>query len=410
MGRKMEPSELIEEHLDLVRRIVAQVAVRFPRHVDRAELARAGDLGLVEAARRFDASRGVPFRRFASARIRGAMIDSVRATDWAPRSVRASARDLTHAEQVLAGGRGRVPSTAELAAALAVTPADVAEVRSNAARSVVFALDHTPPGGGGHGIGDMLADRTAVEPGEAIESRELLGYLRDAVGLLPERHRAVVVGYFIEGRTSRGLADELGVTESRVSQLRSEALTMLRDGIGAQYRGDTGAMGGGGESWGPRMGRVARRRDSYATAIGRASTWRHRLTEAADRPDRNGPLRTLEASRLRDSSAAQTRPARASKGTGGRMAYPGPQAYPSAETRPAGPARGDRAGAGDQASAPAKTAALTPRRASSTRTGTASASSPRPPAPNRSSRPAAAQRQATAATVPAATAGRSMAP
>ncbi|MGH9117329.1 MAG: sigma-70 family RNA polymerase sigma factor [Acidimicrobiales bacterium] len=274
----MEPSELIEQHLDLVRRIVAQVAVRFPRHVDRAELARAGDLGLVEAARRFDGSRGVPFHRFAAARIRGAMLDTVRAGDWAPRSVRTSARELTQAEHALAGRRGHVPSNDELAAALAVSPADVAEVRANVARSVVLALDHLSSGAGGHSIGEVLADRTAAEPGDAIETRELMGYLRDAIHLLPERHRAVVVGYFIEGRSSRQLAGDLDVTESRVSQLRTEALAMLRDGIEAQYRvaADTSATG---------PGRIARRRATYATAIGRASTWRRRLAEPDDRTD-----------------------------------------------------------------------------------------------------------------------------
>ena len=85
---------LIEQHLPLVRHVVFQVAVHFPRHVDREELATAGALGLVEAARRYDESRGVPFDRFAAQRIRGAILDAVRAADWAPRSVRTLARKL----------------------------------------------------------------------------------------------------------------------------------------------------------------------------------------------------------------------------------------------------------------------------------------------------------------------------
>src|SRR4029453_14099318 len=94
-------SAMIEEHLPLVKHIVFQVAVHFPRHVDREELARAGALGLVEAARRYDGSRGVPFQRFAAQRIRGAILDAVRAADWAPRSVRTLARTLESTAQQL---------------------------------------------------------------------------------------------------------------------------------------------------------------------------------------------------------------------------------------------------------------------------------------------------------------------
>ena len=93
-------SAMIEENLPLVKHIVFQVAVHFPRHVDRDELARAGALGLVEAAKRYDEARGVPFNRFAAQRIRGAIIDGVRAADWAPRSVRALARRLDQVELV----------------------------------------------------------------------------------------------------------------------------------------------------------------------------------------------------------------------------------------------------------------------------------------------------------------------
>src|SRR3954468_2894964 len=100
-------AKLIEEHLPLVKHVVFQVAAHFPRHVDRDELARAGALGLVEAAQRYDPRRGVPFNRFAAQRIRGAILDAVRSADWAPRSVRTLARQLDQAEQRLATELGR---------------------------------------------------------------------------------------------------------------------------------------------------------------------------------------------------------------------------------------------------------------------------------------------------------------
>src|SRR5689334_8526630 len=112
---------MVENHLDLVRHVVMQVAVHFPRYVDRQELARAGALGLVEAARRFDPSRGVPFDRYAARRIRGAILDSVRAADWAPRSVRTLGRKLEQVEQELANNGGELPSTNEVADALGLS-------------------------------------------------------------------------------------------------------------------------------------------------------------------------------------------------------------------------------------------------------------------------------------------------
>ena len=129
---KKELNARIEANLPLVKHVVFQVAVHFPRHVDREELARAGALGLVEAARRYDESRGVPFERFAAQRIRGAILDSVRAADWAPRSVRLLARRLESTEQQLASELGRVPNVDEMAQALGVSHEELARLRGSA--------------------------------------------------------------------------------------------------------------------------------------------------------------------------------------------------------------------------------------------------------------------------------------
>jgi RNA polymerase sigma factor for flagellar operon FliA len=267
-----DTTKLIEEHLPLVKHIVFQVAVHFPRHVDRDELARAGALGLVEAARRYDEARGVPFDRFAAQRIRGAILDTVRAADWAPRSVRTLARKLEGVEQRLATELGRVPVASEMADALGMTPHELSRLQDRMFRSVVLALEHEVSDDSDEDLTlvDVLTDRGAVEPLEELETRELHAYLRDAVGLLPERQRLVVVGYFLEGRTSQELARFLGVTESRVSQLRSEALAMLKEGIEAQYTGQAATAD-------QVQGRVARRKANYASAISEASAWRNRL-------------------------------------------------------------------------------------------------------------------------------------
>jgi RNA polymerase sigma factor for flagellar operon FliA len=265
--------ELIEQHLPLVRHVVFQVAVNFPRHVDREELATAGALGLVEAARRFDESRGVPFDRFAAQRIRGAILDAVRAADWAPRSVRNLARRLESIEQRLATSLGRMPSSAETAEALGVSAEELRRLQDKMFRSVVLAVEYDVNDGDEDlTLVEVLTDDSTLEPSEELENRELHAYLRDAVKLLPERHRIVVAGYFLEGRKSQELASYLGVTESRISQLRSEALEMLREGITAQYGAEVE------EAFEPPQGRVARRKAGYATAIAGATSWHERIT------------------------------------------------------------------------------------------------------------------------------------
>ncbi|MGH9188053.1 MAG: sigma-70 family RNA polymerase sigma factor [Acidimicrobiales bacterium] len=268
---------LIEANLDLVSQVVMQVAIHFPRHVDRGDLARAGALGLVEAAQRFDASRGVPFDKFAARRIRGAILDSVRAADWAPRSVRTLARKLEQVEQQLANLLGRLPDPDDLAKAMGLSHQELFTLRDKVARSVVLALEYVvaAPDDEDLTLVDVLADRTELEPSEQLETRELLGYLRDAVHLLPERHRTVIVGYFLEGRTSLELAECLGVTESRISQLRTEALDLMRAGIEGQYRTPSDAKTTEAQS------HSSRRRVAYVAAVGEASDWRTRLSVRA---------------------------------------------------------------------------------------------------------------------------------
>ena len=267
-----ELAEMIEDNLPLVKHIVFQVAVHFPRHVDRDDLARAGALGLVEAARRYDESRGVPFERFAAQRIRGAILDSVRAADWAPRSVRNLARKLENTEQRLATEMGRIPTKEEMAEALGMSRSELHRLQDRMFRSVVLALEHetTDEVEKDLTLVDVLVDHSSIEPSSELETRELHSYLRDAISLLPERHRFVVIGYFLEGRTSQDLADFLGVTESRISQLRSESLLMLKEGIESQYVGSIPEPADA-------TGRVARRKATYAKGIGEATRFGDRM-------------------------------------------------------------------------------------------------------------------------------------
>lgn len=276
-GQNPQVAKLIEDALPLVKHVMFQVSVRFPRHVDREELVRAGVLGLVQAAHRYDASKGVNFNHYAAQRIRGAILDAVRSVDWAPRSVRRSGRVIESASDKLANDLGRMPTTAELAAELDMTPTALAQLQHQLARTVVLGLEMVVSEVDGDDE-EVLLKGTLPDPGhgpeEELVDRELHAYLRDAVDVLPERHRIVIQGYFFEGRTSEELAGEIGVTVSRISQLRTEAFGMIREGLAAQYRDpDRDA---------PvpviqESKRAASRRGAYAAAITSKSTWRSRL-------------------------------------------------------------------------------------------------------------------------------------
>ena len=288
MSQGLDPqiSDLIEQTLPLVRHIMFQATSHFPRHVDKEELVRAGVLGLVEAAHRFDPAKGVPFAPYAAQRIRGAIIDAVRKVDWAPRSLRRAGRTIEATADRLANQLHRNPTTVELAEALGMDLDELVELQHQLLQSVVLGLDQAVGETFLEGDDDVHLQGTVPDDGASIEDdlcdREMVSYLRDAVALLPERHRIVIQGYFFEGRTSAELAEALGITVSRVSQLRSEAFETLRHGLTAQYA--DGGSGDGAATQDAVSAKVLRQRGAYAAAIATHSTWRSRI--AASAPER----------------------------------------------------------------------------------------------------------------------------
>ncbi len=280
---------LVRDHLGLVGHLAREAAARLPRHLDADDLVGAGSLALVQAARAFDPGLGVPFARFASTRIRGAMIDHMRQRDWATRSVRSRARSLATAAEELTKALHRAPSDAELAAAAGMTEQEVREVMQGTDRASLLSLD--PLATGDEGLGAGIQDR-APGPEEALVAAERLGYLRDAIAELPERSRRVVTGYYLEDRQLTEIAEELGVTQSRASQLRSEGLDLLKEAL-SKLLGD-GPSGGGAAD-----GVRARRRDAYVSAVARRSDVRGRADVQA----------YLDGGGLGDSAVGAGRPA-----------------------------------------------------------------------------------------------------
>jgi RNA polymerase sigma factor for flagellar operon FliA len=219
---------LVEAHLGLVHQAVAPMAARVPSHVAWDDLVSAGMLGLTEAALAFDPGRSVPFECFAMTRIKGALLDELRRLDWASRSVRVRARAVSAATEVLAAELGRHPTTLELADRLGVDPSHLARVGDDLHRAAVVHYEAlvAPDGACEDGL-----PPAGAQPETVVLERECWRELWDAVGALPERLRQVVVGSYLDERRLRDIADDLGVTESRVSQLRTEALAILRRGM-----------------------------------------------------------------------------------------------------------------------------------------------------------------------------------
>lgn len=261
---------LVQQYLPLVQHAVSSISARVPRHVAWDDLVSAGMLGLAEAARSYDADRGVPFDAYAMTRIRGALLDELRSLDWASRSVRTKARMVEERSSALTAQLGRPPSAGELASDLGMAAADVRRIVDDVHRAVLVHYDAVATTADAE---ELLPHETAV-PEDVLVERERRGYLRDAVAQLPERLRFVVEGYFLHERLMQDLADELGVTESRVSQMRAEALVLLRDGMNAQLDPELLPVEQRPDS------RVARRKAAYYAAIGMSSDLRSRLESA----------------------------------------------------------------------------------------------------------------------------------
>lgn len=256
---------LIRQNMPLVGHLVREMLFKVPAHVHRDDLASAGYAALVTAAQAFDAGRGIPFGRFAAVRVRGALLDELRSMDWATRSVRARARRADVARQELTAQLGRTPSPAELAELLGVGVSELSHVDDDVQRAAVLSLQ-----GFTAGVAEDLVAEASMNPEETLLHRERVGYLHDAVAALPERLRFVVEASFLRERPLSEVAAELGVTESRVSQLRTEALALLRDGLSSHLeQRDGGAAKGD--------GCAARRRAAYAAQVAARSTMASRL-------------------------------------------------------------------------------------------------------------------------------------
>jgi RNA polymerase sigma factor for flagellar operon FliA len=222
-----EVEALVRSHLPLVHHLVREVLSRVPSHVDRDDLVSAGMFALTVSAQSYQPGRGVPFAAFAAIRVRGALTDELRSMDWASRAVRSRARDIETTRNDLSIRLGRTPEHSEVAAELGLSAAEVAQADDDVRRAGLLSMQALTP------AGVAALPSTPDGPESLFLQQEQAEELRAAIATLPERLRIVIERYFFEHQKMAPIAAELGVTESRVSQLRSEALLRLRDAIGA---------------------------------------------------------------------------------------------------------------------------------------------------------------------------------
>ena len=221
----------VEASLPFVEALARRVAATMPHSIDLGDLVQDGVLGLIDAARRFEESRGIKFETFAERRVRGAMIDALRKDAW-PRGVRRVRRELEAARERLRVTLGHEPSLADLAAAVGSDEERLGKVIVR-----INTIEQTSPLSCADNVDEsqlpaVLVPVEAERPDAAFERKEVEDRVRAAIGTLPPRERRVVALYYYGEVTMKEIGAELGVNESRVSQLHARALRRLREALG----------------------------------------------------------------------------------------------------------------------------------------------------------------------------------
>jgi RNA polymerase sigma factor for flagellar operon FliA len=228
-GASGQRDRLVLHYEPLVRQVAGRVGHRLPAHIEHSDLIQAGVFGLIDAIDRFEPQLGIRFETYAAQRIRGAILDELRAQDWVPRIVRNRVRELAKARETVEAKLQRRATLAELAAELGVGPAEVRAILNQIHLISLEALDEWAAArGGGVTVADMLAEIES-DPVAILESREAGELLSRSLARLPERDYQILRLYYVEGLTLALIGVQLGVTESRVSQLRSRAVVRLRN-------------------------------------------------------------------------------------------------------------------------------------------------------------------------------------
>lgn len=234
-GSSKARDQLILNYSPLVKYVAGRVAVGLPANIEQADLISYGIFGLIDAIDKYDRGRNIKFETYAISRIRGAIIDELRAIDWVPRSVRYKAREVEKAYAALENKLKRPPSDAEIAAEMEISVDDLNHIYTQLSSVSLIALDELMSIEGDKGdklsMLETLEDTKTAGPMEAFESEEMKEILVAAINRLPEREKKVITFYYFAGLTLAQIGEVLGVTESRVCQIHTKAVLGLKGKI-----------------------------------------------------------------------------------------------------------------------------------------------------------------------------------
>lgn len=229
---KIAKDKLLVEYAYLVKYIVNRLAVNLPNSVDRNDLTSSGIMGLIKAVETFEPERGFKFETYAGHKIRGAILDELRALDWVPRSVRQKSRDLQRVFAKLENELGRIPYDDEVCEELGITMKEYEDMLSEVTPTTIISLEETMPDRESDSkelrIIDTIEDPGSDNPLKELGFTEVKNILKDAIANLPEKEKLVVALYHYEELTLKEIGVVLDITESRVSQIHSKAILKLR--------------------------------------------------------------------------------------------------------------------------------------------------------------------------------------
>jgi RNA polymerase sigma factor for flagellar operon FliA len=224
---KADKNSLLTEHAPLVKRLAHQMRAKLPPSVEVDDLIQAGMMGLLDAINRYEENHGAQFETYAVLRIRGAMLDELRSNDWMPRSTRANMRKVESAMATLQQQLGRPPSESEVAKSLKLSLADYQDLLGDSGgHQLVYYEDFHDDEGG-----DSFLDRHAVDDADPLKSlldTDFRQTVIDAIDALPPREKMLMGLYYEEELNLKEIGAVMGVSESRVSQLHTQAVARLR--------------------------------------------------------------------------------------------------------------------------------------------------------------------------------------
>ena len=219
---KPKGEELVMAHLGLVKRVALHLKARIPAFMELDELVQVGMIGLLEASRAFDPTKGIEFENFAHSRVRGAMLDEVRRLSFLPRSAVAFNKEHNTTVHALAAELGRTPTQAEIAEYMGKDLEEFHKERGKAKRFETYSMEVVTE------EVMTIADDTSQQPEVIVEEAQFMDAVTDAIAQLPEREQLVMQLYYVEEFNLKEIGETLGVSESRVSQILSSVVKKLR--------------------------------------------------------------------------------------------------------------------------------------------------------------------------------------